>query len=179
MWAWIREKNGNSIDLTDSFVAIEVTFADEITWENGVSLYWRARNQNAKYIKVEKYGATNGWRTLKENNFGPEKLVNTFYVGRDNDASGDTKLRITFGPFNDNWCALTQLSVTGLIGGIEGTLLSRGGGSMYGDIIPYKSGGANLGGWKYRWNRVFANNLYVGDTFIQEWQLKKLLQLIQ
>ena len=177
--AWIREKNGNSIDLTDSFVAIEVTFADEITWENGVSLYWRARNQNAKYIKVEKYGATNGWRTLKENNFGPEKLVNTFYIGNDSDVSGNTKLRITLSPFSGTWCALTQLSVTGLIGGIEGTLLRRGGGSMYGNIIPYKSGGVDLGSRGYRWNNVFVNNLYVGDAFIQEWQLKKLLQLIQ
>ena len=50
---------------------------------------------------------------------------------------------------------------------------------MYGNIIPYKSGGADLGGLGYRWNNVFANNLYVGDTFIQDWQLRKLLQLIQ
>lgn len=177
---WIREKNGKSIDLTGAYVTIEVTFPNKITYENGVSLYWRARAQNAKYIKIEKYGATKGWRMLKEKNFEPEKLVNTFYVGFDNDdTSGDTKIKITLSPFNYKWCALTQLAVTGLSGGIEGTLLSRGGGSMYGNIIPYKSGGADLGGWGARFGSVFANKLYIGDTNIQEWQLKKLLQLIQ
>ena len=50
---------------------------------------------------------------------------------------------------------------------------------MYGNIIPYKSGGADLGNWGARFGRVFADKLYIGDTNIQEWQLKKLLQLIQ
>ena len=73
------------------------------------------------------------------------------------------RLRVSFKPQQDNgWCGLNQLAITGNVGGIEGTLVNRGGSTMYGNLSPYTSGGASLGTASAPWNEVRANKLY-GD----------------
>ena len=59
-----------------------------------------------------------------------------------------------------NWCALTQIAVTGTVGGIEGTLVNRGGSTMYGNLSPYTNGGASLGTSSAQWKEVRAQNIY-------------------
>ena len=54
-------------------------------------------------------------------------------------------LRITFTPTSTSWCALCQIAITGLVGGIEGTLVSRGESSMFGDLVPYTDNTVNMG----------------------------------
>ena len=61
---------------------------------------------------------------------------------------------------DSGWFAVTQIAFTGISGGIEGTLLNRGGGTMYGDLLPYTADGASLGTLSARWQNVYAKYLY-------------------
>lgn len=61
------------------------------------------------------------------------------------------------------WFALIQLAITGIYGGIDGTLLNRGGDTMYGSITPYKRNAADLGSSSLPWNYIYASN-YKGEA---------------
>ena len=168
-----------SIDFTNSLITVEIEFPDSIKYENGLSLYWRAFGQNAKYIKIEKYDDS-GWLLAAENNnVQSQHIVNTFYLGLAGGTSIQQKiLRITFTPMSSTWCALCQVAVTGLIGGIEGTLVSRGGSSLFGDLTPNDNNTVNLGNSVKQWKSVYTRNLRVGGTILTEEKLQALLKLI-
>lgn len=169
-----------SIDFTQSLIVIEIEFPDSIRYENGLSLYWRAQLQNAKYIKVEKYDDKAGWGlTAEESGLKPTQLVNTYYLGNAKVSQGTQQiLRITFTPTSTSWCALCQIAITGLVGGIEGTLVSRGGSSMFGNLEPYKDNMVDLGKSTAEWRSVYTKKLTIGNTAVTESQLQALLKLI-
>ena len=64
---------------------------------------------------------------------------------------------------NQAWFALIQLAITGIYGGIDGTLLNRGGDTMYGSITPYKKNAADLGSSSLPWNYIYASG-YKGES---------------
>ena len=169
-----------SIDLTQSLIVIEIEFPDSIRYENGLSLYWRAQLQNAKYIKVEKYDDKAGWGlAAEESDLKPTQVVNTYYLGNAKVSQGTQQiLRITFTPTSTSWCALCQIAITGLVGGIEGTLVSRGGSSMFGNLEPYKDNMVDLGKSTAEWRSVYTKKLTIGNTAVTESQLQALLKLI-
>lgn len=168
-----------SVDFRNSLIALEIEFPESIKYENGVSLYWRAFGQNAKYIKIEKYDSVSGWILMEENNnVQSQHMVNTFYLGKVNGTGTQQKIRITVTPTSSTWCALCQVAVTGLVGGIEGTLLSRGGGTMFGAITPYKSNVVSLGNNSLKWANIYASKFTLGNTSLTEGQLQALLKLI-
>lgn len=173
------DKYYTSIKLSNSLVVLEIEFPDSIRYENGLSLYWRALGQNAKYIKVEKRDDVSGWVFVAEsNNIQSQHMVNTFYLGNVGGQGSQYGLRITFIPASSIWCALTQVAITGLVGGIEGTLVSRGGSSMFGNLEPYKDNMVDLGKSTTEWRSVYAKRLVLGSTAVTESQLKALLKLI-
>ena len=181
-WEFASVDTGNyyaSIDFRNSLITLEIEFPDSIRYENGLSLYWRAFGQNAKYIKVEKYDDS-GWLLVEENNNVPgQHMVNTFYLGKVGGTTVQQKIiRITFTPAASSWCALCQVAVTGLVGGIEGTLVSRGGSSMFGDFGPYMDNAVNLGSAGAEWKVVYARKLMLGSTGLTEAQLQALLKLV-
>ena len=169
-----------SIDFTQSLIVIEIEFPDSIRYENGISLYWRAQLQNAKYIKVEKYDDKAGWGlAAEESDLKPTQVVNTYYLGNAKVSQGTQQiLRITFTPTSTSWCALCQIAITGLVGGIEGTLVSRGGSSMFGNLEPYKDNMVDLGKSTAEWRSVYTKKLTIGNTAVTESQLQALLKLI-
>lgn len=169
-----------SIDFTQSLIVIEIEFPDSIRYENGLSLYWRAQLQNAKYIKVEKYDDKAGWGlAAEESDLKPTQVVNTYYLGNAKVSQGTQQiLRITFTPTSTSWCALCQIAITGLVGGIEGTLVSRGGSSMFGNFEPYKDNMVDLGKSTAEWRSVYTKKLIIGNTAVTESQLQALLKLI-
>lgn len=169
-----------SIDFTQSLIVIEIEFPDSIRYENGLSLYWRAQLQNAKYIKVEKYDDKAGWGlAAEESDLKPTQVVNTYYLGNAKVSQGTQQiLRITFTPTSTSWCALCQIAITGLVGGIEGTLVSRGGSSMFGNLEPYKDNMVDLGKSTAEWRSVYTKKLIIGNTAVTESQLQALLKLI-
>lgn len=169
-----------SIDFTQSLIVIEIEFPDSIRYENGLSLYWRAQLQNAKYIKVEKYDDKAGWGlAAEESDLKPTQVVNTYYLGNAKVSQGTQQiLRITFTPTSTSWCALCQIAITGLVGGIEGTLVSRGGSSMFGNLEPYKDNMVDLGKSTAEWRSVYTKKLTIGNTAVTESQLQALLKLI-
>lgn len=156
---------GGYINLDNVPISIDITFPFSIRYENSLSLYWRANNQNAPYIKVEKYDSNLEWFQVYENSsFDSGDIVNNIWLSKDPSGAGTQKrMRITFkARIGVKWCALTQIAITGVVGGIEGTLVNRGGSTMYGNLSPYTSGGASLGTGSARWNEVHANKIY-GD----------------
>ena len=158
-----RSQSGSYINLDNIPISIDITFPFSIRYENSLSLYWRATWQNAQYIKVEKYDSNLGWFQVYENSsVDGGDIVNNIWLSQDPSGGGTQKrLRITFKVrASATWCALTQLAVTGVVGGIEGTLLNRGGGTMYGNLSPYTSGGASLGTSSAPWKDVRAQNVY-------------------
>jgi hypothetical protein len=182
-WELVSVDTGNyyaSIDFTQSFIVIEIEFPDSIRYENGLSLYWRAQLQNAKYVKVEKYDDKAGWGLVaEESGLKPTQVVNTYYLGNAKVSQGTQQiLRITFTPTSTSWCALCQIAITGLVGGIEGTLVSRGGSSMFGDLVPYTDNMVNMGKAGAEWKGVYTKKLTIGNTAVTEPQLQALLKLI-
>lgn len=168
-----------SIDLSNSLVTLEIEFPDSIRYENGLSLYWRAFGQNAKYIKVEKRDDVSGWVFVTEsNNVQAQHIVNTLYLGNVGGQSSQYGIRITFTPASNTWCALTQVAITGLVGGIEGTLVSRGGSSMFGNLEPYKDNMVDLGKSTAEWRSIYTKKLTIGNTAVTEPQLQALLKLL-
>lgn len=153
------------LNINDVTVYIDITFPSSIRYENSLSLYWRTTGQNAPYVKVEKYDSNAGWfQVYEKSNIRGEDTVNNIYMGADPSGAGSQKrLRITLKPrTGTSWFALSQIAITGLYGGIEGTLLNRGGGTMYGDLSPYAAGGASLGDMGRPWKEIRGQYFY-GD----------------
>lgn len=153
------------IKLDGVAISIDVTLLSNIRYENSLSLYWRALGQNASYIKVEKYDSNAGWFQVYENDSIPtDETINNIWIQPDPSGAGTQKrFRVTIkSQKGSTWCALSQIAITGLAGGIEGTLVNRGGSTMYGNLSPYKTGAVSLGTESARWNRVYANRFY-GD----------------
>ena len=151
------------LNLEGVTIEIDITFTQSIRYENSLSLYWRANGQNPQYLKVEKYDSNAGWFEVYENaSVRRGDTINNIWMGVDPDGAGTQKrLRITFrAQTGAAWCALTQVAITGIRGGIEGTLLNRGGDTMFGDISPYKAGAASLGTVGAPWKEVHAQSLY-------------------
>lgn len=172
-WKFVNRAESGSyagfINLDNVTICIDVTFPSSIRYENSVSLYWRTTGQNASYIKVEKYDSNAGWfQVYEKSGIGLNDTINNIYMDKDpSGAATQKRLRITLKPrTGSNWFALSQIAITGLYGGIEGTLLNRGGGTMYGDLSPYTAGGASLGTSGKPWKEIQAQNIHgnINDT---------------
>lgn len=160
-----NSKNGNYINLDNVLISIDITFPFSIRYENSLSLYWRANFQNASYIKVEKYDSNLEWfQVYEKSSIDGGNIINNIWLSNDPSGAGTQKrMRITLKvQTGTTWCALTQIALTGIVGGIEGTLVNRGGSTMYGDLSPYANGGASLGTSSAPWNNVRAHKFY-GD----------------
>lgn len=152
------------MDVRNLEISIVINSPSTFKYENGVSLYWRALGQNCSYYKIEVYDSVKDQYVFvaERDGISQNEVVNTQYLGAS--VSGEGKrARITLRaqPRNDGgWFAPTQITLTGIGGGIEGTLLNRGGGTMYGDLVPYTEDGASLGTLSARWKDVRAQYLY-------------------
>ena len=158
-----RSQAGSYINLDNVPISIDITFPFSIRYENSLALYWRSNWQNASYLKVEKYDSNLGWFQVYEtSSIDGGDIVNNIWLSQDPSGGGTQKrLRITFQSRpNVNWCALTQIAITGVVGGIEGTLVNRAGSTMYGNLSPYTAGGASLGTSSAPWKDVRAQNVY-------------------
>lgn len=177
----------NSLDFVKYGITItlDLDFGTSVAWENGVSLYWRGASQNATSVKLYKWNySTNDWHeTTIVGEYSANDIVNTLYLGSipsvapTNAIMSRIKLDIT--PFSPTWCALTQLAITGLAGGIEGTVLSRGGDAVCGTIYPYEDNLLDMGASSKQFHSVYTRALRIGNTTLDEAKLKKLLALIQ
>lgn len=160
-----RSGQSNYINLDNVLISIDITFPFAIRYENSLSLYWRANYQNSSYVKVEKYDSNLEWfQVYEKSSIDGADIINNIWLSNDPSGAGTQKrMRITIKvQTGTTWCALTQIALTGIIGGIEGTLVNRGGSTMYGDLSPYVNGGASLGTSSAPWNNVRANKFY-GD----------------
>ena len=152
------------MDVRNLDISIVIDSPSTFKYENGTSFYWRAAGQNCGYYKIEIYDSVQDQYALVAERDGipQNEVVNTQYLGAN--VNGDGKrARITLRaqPRNDGgWFAVTQIALTGIRGGIEGTLLNRGGDTMYGDLLPYTADGASLGSLSARWKDVRAKYLY-------------------
>ena len=158
------------INLNDVPIVIDITFSDSIKFENSLALYWRAYGQNPNYIKIEKYREDYGWYTVEEQkDIHQNQTVTNIYLANNNPPQkqypgAEKRMRITmYARPKQAWFALIQLAITGIYGGIDGTLLSRGGDTIYGSITPYKKNAADLGSSNLPWGYVYASN-YKGEA---------------
>ena len=165
--AWTDISVPNSpyrMDVRNLDISIVIDSPSTFKYENGTSFYWRAAGQNCGYYKIEVYDSVQDQYVLvaERDSIPQNEVVNTQYLGAN--VNGDGKrARITLRaqPRNDGgWFAATQIALSGIKGGIEGTLLNRGGDTMYGDLLPYTADGASLGSLSARWKDVRAKYLY-------------------
>lgn len=194
-WEYLRNPQGASTDSYKQYIpfvaygmtlSIEVDTKSSVGYENGISIYWRAAYQNAPRIKVYKWdGVKNDWHTNTfTQTYVSGDVSNTLYLGNIPTNFPSNKFKIEFTAATDTWCAMVQLAVTGLRGGLEGTTLNRNGDSVFGDIYPYTWGNYDLGRinqlFRYIYGRYFIASDYIkiGNTTLNETQLKKLLALI-
>lgn len=125
----------NYIDITNMPVVIEVTnLKNSIGYENGVSLYWRTPVQFPDQTKIE-YQINGVW-TQVVNDTSVIGGVQQYYTGSLQETRATIRgIRLTFTNMKlKAWTALVQIAVTGIVGGIEGTLLNKGGGALYGTL---------------------------------------------
>lgn len=154
----------NKMDVRNLDISIVIDSPSTFKYENGISLYWRALNQNCGYYKIEVYDSVQNQYALvaERDNIPEDEVVNTQYLGVK--VNGDGKrARITLRSQPKQaggWFAATQIALTGIGGGIEGTLVNRGGSTMYGNLSPYIDGGASLGTSSTQWKQVRAQNIY-------------------
>lgn len=166
--AWTDTSVSNSpsrMDVRNLEISIVIDSRSSFKYENGVSLYWRANGQNCGYYKVEIYDSVADQYVLQgeRDNIPTDEVVNTQYMNEGKINGTGKRARIIFRSQPDNaggWFSVTQIAFTGIIGGIDGTLLNRGGGTMYGDLLPYATGGASLGTSAAPWKEVRAKALY-------------------
>ena len=160
-------------------IQMEIHFPFMIDYENGYSIYFRSESQVCRDLVFET-GISDGsvWITDKVIN-GICKTVETILKSRSYGGKQNA-IRMTFAPINNevSWTAVTQLCVTGLVGGIEGTLLNSGGGVLYGSVTPYAQNAVDIGNSKYPFRYVYADRINIGGLWLDKGQLAKLLSLI-
>lgn len=162
--------NTLSMDVRDLEVSLVIDSPLTLKWENGVSFYWRAATQNCSYYKIEVYDSVANQYVLvaERDNISRDEVVNTQYMGTQVSGTGK-RFRIAFRAQHwqeSGYLALTQIAFTGISGGIEGTLVNRGGSTMYGDLSPYTAGGASLGTSSKPWKEIQAQHIHgnINDT---------------
>lgn len=162
--------NALMMDVRDLEVSFVIDASMRLLWENGVSFYWRGAIQNCSYYKIEIYDSVANQYVLiaERDNIPRDEVVNTQYMGARVSGTG-RRFRITLRaqPQQEyGWLALTQIAFTGISGGIEGTVVNRGGSTMYGDLSPYTAGGASLGTNDKPWKEIQAQNIHgnINDT---------------
>ena len=163
-------RNTSLMDVKNLEVSIVIDSNLVLKWENGVSFYWRAARQNCGYYKIEVYDSVADQYVFaaERDNISLDEVVNTQYMGVQVNGTGK-RFRITFRaqPTQEyGWLAVTQIAFTGISGGIEGTLVNRGGSTMYGNLSPYTAGGASLGTSGKPWKEIQAQNIHgnINDT---------------
>lgn len=163
-------RNTSLMDVKNLEVSIVIDSNLVLKWENGVSFYWRAARQNCGYYKIEVYDSVADQYVFaaERDNISFDEVVNTQYMGVQVNGTGK-RFRITFRaqPTQEyGWLAVTQIAFTGISGGIEGTLVNRGGSTMYGNLSPYTAGGASLGTSGKPWKEIQAQNIHgnINDT---------------
>lgn len=140
-------------------IQVEVVLPKIADWETGYSIYFRSAGQTVRDLLVEA-GDINkeNWQTEGRISgvCGP---VVTIFPNK-NMSGKKRSIRLSFYNRNDNteWTAITQIAITGLVGGLEGTVLNKGGGELYGNVYPHQSNVINLGDSSHKWNAVYANN---------------------
>lgn len=140
-------------------IQVEVVLPETADWETGYSIYFRAAGQTVRDLLVEA-GDINkeNWQTEGRIS-GVCGSVVTIYPHKGMDGK-KRSIRLSFYNSSDNtsWTAITQIAITGLVGGLEGTVLNKGGGELYGNVYPHQSNVINLGDSSHKWNAVYANN---------------------
>ena len=141
-----------------SFIIEVKNLPKTIAYENGLALYWRVKGQHPNHVSIEKYDSTNdAWYMVVQNGLleGP---ADTFYLGLGTNTGVQNGIRLTFTDFtSENYWgfALSQIAFTGMNGSLEGTVLFRSGGNVYGNITPFGSG-VSLGSSSKKWANVYA-----------------------
>ncbi len=185
---WINtsyEKTGDykaNLDLSGIEMVLEIEFPFNIRYENGISLYWRAYMQWFDHIKVEKIQTDGTVLTVDDGTSKNTSIVNTYYLGAKSGNVDQKIIRLTMTVDSKKaWMAMTQIAITGLVGGIENSLVSRGGSTLYGALLPYQTNRLTFGSSSLRWGTVYGVNvdvngtIKIGNTTLTEAQLKALL----
>lgn len=139
-------------------IQVEVVLPATADWETGYSIYFRSSGQTVRDLLVEA-GDVNkeNWQT-EGSISGVCGSVVTINPHKAMDGK-KRSIRLSFYNHDDNgaWTAITQIAITGLVGGLEGTVLNKGGGELYGTVKPYQNNSVDLGTSSQKWNNVYAN----------------------
>jgi hypothetical protein len=138
-------------------IQVEVVLPEIADYETGYSIYFRSSGQTVRDLLVEA-GDVNkeNWQT-EGSISGACGSVVTIYPHKSMNGK-KRSIRLSFYNRNDNteWTAITQIAITGLVGGLEGTVLNKGGGELYGTVKPYQNNSVDLGTSSQKWKNVYA-----------------------
>ena len=154
-----------TVTLRKVLIQLEVVLPEVADWETGYSIYFRTAVQTVRDLVVEA-GDINkeNWQT--EGSIpGICDPVVTIYPTKFMNGK-KRSIRLSFYNHHDNttWTAITQIALTGLVGGLEGTVLNKGGGELYGTVKPYQNNSVDLGTSSQKWSNVYSNT-FIGKLF--------------
>ena len=152
-----------------SFKIVVTKFPKSFGWENGIVLFWRVKSQRPNYVSVRKID-TNGNYYDVVSDFALVGPADCIYLGLGTSSGTQNGLELTFTGFTSTtyWnFALSQIAFTGNQGSLEGAVLFRAGGTVFGNISPYSNALASLGTSSLRWNYVYGTTAnFSGDATI-------------
>ena len=150
---------GTEAILRKILIQVEVVLPEIADWETGYSIYFRSAGQTVRDLLVEA-GDINkeNWQTEGRISGVCGPVVTIFPNKSMNGKKRSIRLSFYNSADNTSWTAITQIAITGLVGGLEGTVLNKGGGELYGNVYPHQSNVINLGDSSHKWNAVYANN---------------------
>lgn len=154
--------SGSAI-LRKILIQVEVVLPEIADWENGYSIYFRASSQTVRDLLVEA-GDVNkeNWQTEGSISGVCDSVVTINPHKAMNGKKRSIRLSFYNRDDNTNWTTITQIAITGLVGGLEGTVLNKGGGELYGSVNPYQNNSVDLGNSSKKWNNIYANN-FIGN----------------
>ena len=146
-----------------SFKIIVTDLPASIAYEQGLTLFWRVKSQRPRYVTVKKI-KNNGDRVNVVNDFTLTGPADCIYLGSVDNAGGQYGIELEFTGFTNTtyWAfSLSQIAFTGNGGSLEGAVLFRGGGTVFGAISPFSNNLADLGTSALRWSTIYGTALNV------------------
>jgi hypothetical protein len=142
-------------------LVIDVTCHKTFYWSNTIYIDFGNLSWTPSSVKI--LTSTAGG-TYTERNTATGFTSPALFVHFDSSSAGFNRIRFVLEKAKAN-LRIAQIGVInyGSSGATE-TLVSRGGSSMFGSLIPYNNYGANLGGLTNQWNSIYGGTIYEGGT---------------
>lgn len=155
------QNNFSGILTGSETLIIDVTCHKTFYWSNTIYIDFGNLSWTPSSVKI--FTSTAGG-TYTERKTATGFTSPALFVHFDSSSAGFNRIRFVL----EKAKASLRVAQIGVINygssGATETLVSRGGSSMFGSLIPYNNYGANLGGLTNQWNAIYGSTIYENGT---------------